>query len=443
MLLPADADLVRRDAALPGLSTLLDPEAFAARLARAVPDAGVEAARSTYVRYKPGTDCLASYRVTVAGEETRVHATAYKPDAHDKLRKARKPPETPGPLGVGRFVLEDLALSVSFFPNDKKLKALPQLHDADERRELLRSRLGGRRDLWEAGLEGIRYKPERRYVAQLLNGGARALLKVYTGDGYRAARTNAEAFTEAFKTRGPFRLAPLVGHSDRHRLLVFEWLPGRSLSEALLEPGLHPDELSTVGAALAELHSQEPGRLARPGRGDEAETLRAVACGIGHLSPHLAGLSGDLARLISGTLTGLPPAGRPIHGDFDAGQVLLSGETITLLDLDRAVRGDPAEDLGLFAAHLERGVLDGDLHPDRAESFREALLEGYRYSTGRPVPDRVGVYTAAGLLRMAPEPFRYRHPDWPRRTEEILIRAGEILRATSLRTTGAGRERRS
>src|SRR5919201_2297370 len=85
MLSPADADLVRRDPALPGLALLLDPGAFAAALRRAAPRLGAEETRITYVRYKPGTSCLVGYRLVAAGRDTAVSAAAYRPDAHDKL----------------------------------------------------------------------------------------------------------------------------------------------------------------------------------------------------------------------------------------------------------------------------------------------------------------------------------------------------------------------
>jgi len=50
MLSPPEADLVRRDGALPGLATVLDPEALIAALASALPTADVRAASIRYVR---------------------------------------------------------------------------------------------------------------------------------------------------------------------------------------------------------------------------------------------------------------------------------------------------------------------------------------------------------------------------------------------------------
>src|SRR4051794_3279027 len=104
MLCPADTDLVRRDSALPGLATLLDPDAFAAALCRAVPGLGVEGGRITYVRYKPGTSCLVGYRLATAGKVVIVAAAAFRSDAADKLAKAGRRP------GLGRIALGDRAV---------------------------------------------------------------------------------------------------------------------------------------------------------------------------------------------------------------------------------------------------------------------------------------------------------------------------------------------
>jgi len=88
MLSPPDLDLVRRDAALPGLATVLEPAAMVAALRRHRPGRRYCDAEITYVRYKPGTSCLVGYRVKVDGEEMLFGAQARRPDTRDKLVKA-------------------------------------------------------------------------------------------------------------------------------------------------------------------------------------------------------------------------------------------------------------------------------------------------------------------------------------------------------------------
>jgi hypothetical protein len=424
MLSRADAALVRRDPTLPGLAIVLDPDALAATLRRLLPAADVGTARGTYVRYKRGTSCLVAYRLEAAGAVVDVHAKAHRPDAEDKLRKVRVRPARPGPLGPGRVILEDRAVAVSVFPNDRGLKALPRLADPERREGLLRRLVPRRPGLWGGAMRRLRYKPERRYVAQVLaEDGASAALKLYDEASFGAAPANQVTL----ESRGPLRLAGRLGRSKRHRLLAFEWLPGRPLSEALSDPAFEAEAAMTVGAALAELHGQEPAGLASLTREEEAATLLALAPEIGFVCPDLAERARDLAERLAARLLREPPVNRPIHGDFYAAQVLLDGDTAAILDLDRAVRGDPAADLGLFVAHLERDALRGGLRPSHVEPLRDALLGGYRAAAPGASPARVDLYTAVGLLQLAPDPFRYRDPEWPERTDAILARAEAIL----------------
>jgi hypothetical protein len=423
MLSSADAALVRRDPALPGLATVLDPDALVAALSRLLPAADLGPARSTYVRYKSGANCLVAYRIELAGVEVDVHAKAHRPDAEDKLRKARERPARPGPLGPGRVILKDQAVVVSVFPNDRELKALPRLDDPAERASLLRRVVPHQPRLWGGAMRQLHYKPERRYVARILaEDGSSATLKLYDEPSFGTARANAVAL----ESRGPLRLAARLGRSERRRLVAFEWLPGRSLSEALADPTLGAAAGATVGAALAELHGQEPAGLAQLTREQEAATLVALAPEIGFVCPELAERARGLAERLADVLVREPPVNGPTHGDFSADQVLLDGDTAAILDLDRAARGDPAADLGLFIAHLERDALRGRLAPGRVEPLRDALLDGYRADSHTLPPGRVELYTAVGLLRLAPDPFRCREPDWPAQTAAILERAEAI-----------------
>jgi hypothetical protein len=437
MLLPPDADLARRDPKLPGLGTLLDPETLAARLRRALARDDLGPARVTYVKYHPGVKCLVGYQLPVAGTEVQLYAAAHPADAQRELEKARTRPSVPGPLGPGRVVLDDSAVVVAFFPNDRKVKALPSLADAAARKELLREVVPDRPDLWEGTLQCLAYKPERRYVARLLDGrGMAAVLKVYNPLRYGTPRVNAQAFTP----HGPLRLPRRLGHSDRQAALAFEWLPGRALSESLADPQLDPGAVAQVGAALAALHAQEPEGLAPLTRTEEVKSVAYVAEALSFLCPHLAGRAQALARRLAACLTAEPPRGRPIHGDFNATQILLTGDAVAVLDFDAAARGDPALDLGTFVAYLERHALYGTFSSGRVEALKEALLAGYRAPGDPSLPARVRLYTAIGVFYRlnsfrywephwrGVNPFRYWEPHWPERAEAFLGRAEQLSR---------------
>lgn len=425
MLYESDAAIARRDPVLPGLATLLDPAAFSWALQHAAPHADLQSVVPVYAKYKPGTNCLIGYRCCVNGADIDVYAKAYPVGAVKKMVKARERPGVAGPLGPGNLALEEISTVVSVYPNDAKVKALPLIADGESRALLLREMFPNRPELWHGQVSHLAYKPERRLVAKLADGdGPQAVLKTYTLHGYTAPSRLNQRFT----SRGPLRLAPDVGRSDRHQTLAFGWLPGRLLSDALLDPAFSADELELVGAALAELHSQEAEGLPHQTGADVAKALLAEADTLGVLAPEIAPRAQVLAEQLAARMAETAPRMAPVHGDFHARQVLLSDDTAAILDLDQAFQGDPYDDLALFLAHLEREVIRGRLAPERVPALRERLLAGYAVATGREIAlSHLNTYTSTILLRLAPRFFRYREQHWPDRVERAVARAEAIF----------------
>ena len=270
MLDPRDAELVRRDAAIPGLATLLDPEQLVAQLREALPHAELGPAEITYLKYKPATNCLAAYRLQVAGGAVDLHAKALRALSRGRMRRAACSDAAPGPLGPGRIVLEDDAIIVSTFPNDAKVTCLPLLASSEGRQRVLRDLLPDDLTMECGTLERLAYKPERRYVGRLTGaGGRRVALKAYTTAGYAEARGSVEALADP----GRPRLATCVAASDRHRILAFEWVDGQLLSETLAKPRLGAECVTRVGAALGRLHARDSRGLALVTRETAAEQL--------------------------------------------------------------------------------------------------------------------------------------------------------------------------
>ncbi|WP_119070334.1 aminoglycoside phosphotransferase family protein [Rubrobacter indicoceani] len=427
VLPPEDTDLVRRDAGIPGLGTLLDPAAFLAALQGALPEAGIVFAEPLYARYKPQMNVLVQYRIyTSDGGEAPVYAKAYGPDAAPHLDKARRKPGVAGLLGAGRFVLGDRNIVVCAFPNDGRLRQLKLLSRADEKEELYRDL-----DLEVAGkLKTLRYKPERRYVARY-SGSGNAVVKFYTPGDYLQAGANAAAFSEVFKTTGPMRLARVIGTSREYGAIAGEWAEGIELDELLRGRADASEVVKLAGAALSELHNQRRVTgLKYTTRQEEANSLATLASGVSFTLPGISGEVYSLVGEIVPRLLACPLLDAPTHGDFYEEQVIVNPADgyVTILDLDRATFGDPASDLGNFLAHLERDVLAGDLDAPVLPDLGAALLDGYSELGGeKSVRERVALYRAAGLLRLAPEPFRRRSPDWPERTRRIVRRVRELL----------------
>ncbi len=195
VLSATERSIVERERVVPGLATLLDPDAFLHALSAQLHGVELQSARRTYVRYKPGANCVVAHTLETELGPVEVYGKAYGRDAPIKFAKDRARKQVPSPLGPGRVVLEDQAIMVSIFPNDGKLSALADLRDPAARTLLLESVLPAEPRIAASDLRTIAYKPDRRYVAQLH---ARlrpwGVVKLYTGDGYLAARRRALAF---------------------------------------------------------------------------------------------------------------------------------------------------------------------------------------------------------------------------------------------------------
>ena len=424
MLSPADATLVQRDLQLPGLRILLDCEAFAETLRRLYPDAGVASAESRYVRYKRHTSCLVSYRVVTEADPVDVYARAHNPDLNGKVQKASQRRSVPSPLGPGITIVREAAVVIYPFPNDHELPALRHLVTAQRRERMLRQLLPHHPHLLDAQPEALCYKPERRYVAHLHTSADRGVaLKFYTKEDFRTTSDNVDAFV----SRGPLRIAQRVRRSQRYQVTAIEWLEGRPLNDALRQSRVSPETCRTVGAALAALHAQKP-KLHRSWTAQRyAGVLAEAALAVQDIAPHLGPHAGALSERIGRRLLRRRWRTRAIHGDFSAHQVLLQDQAAAIVDFDRAAYGDPRIDLGTFRARMYYDVMCGALSAATADASFDALRQEHCLASKKDLTRKLDHFTAASLLRLAVEPFRHRHEDWPDKIDAILAQAQELL----------------
>lgn len=409
----ADQRLITGDRRLVGLESLLSSDALSELLAStySLRDVGASAARTTYLRYKPGVSCLAAFEAWSDGRAVRGYVIAYPPDSL-KIGKL---------LRAGNAAVHQrLGIVACLFPQDLVLHSIRKWIEAP--REAANSWSTSQNLCGDLRVEVLRYKPERRFVAQLSRDGAPwAALRLYAPGDYLRARQNAKVLGGLAAINTPKR----TGHSHRDRGLLQEWLPGRRLSDAIESHAATDDDLRCTGIALARLHQQKCVKLRQSGHDDDAAQASFAAQAIAGVVPEFALRATQLAGRIAEALTELPATIAVRHGDFYGDQVLLDREA-SLLDLDQAGRGDPAQDIGNFIAHLIRSSVEGAFRQEEIESTTDALLEGYGAIHSVPRGAAISVYAAASLLRLAVEPFRRRDPNWFETTDAMLGRV-ELL----------------
>ena len=107
------------------------------------------------------------------------------------------------------------------------------------------------------------------------------------------------------------------------------------------------------------------------------------------------------------------------HGDPSPDQTLRRPDgTYCLIDWDNTCLAPPESDLGTYLGKTHAR------HPDtRLQDLAVALLHDYDAPYDRAA---LYHYTAAALIRLLPEGFRQRRPDWPQHLERLLESAENL-----------------
>lgn len=443
MLSQSDARVVRRDPALPALGFVLDPEALAAWLRDLPTPLPVREVTCDYLRYKPAVRALAGYRFVLDdGSTLRAHAWAIRAADLHKIDHALARPAEPALRGGGRerpgcMADRALGLLVQLEPNDRRLPALAQIADPAAREALFRRRMPNVPLPPAARIDLLSYKPERRFVAHLAPESTKEGGVVVRGTTERRFVRSLRA-ARAFTSGEGFRIPRLLGQSRRRHIWVVEWMGGTPLTPEAWE-AKGPDGARTlaldIGAALAELHRQPALPLRRCGLRNEARGLGAAARGVAAVLPgETARGARQLVKLLRrGLATPAPDRGcgeAALHGDFHPHQFLEGTGGLVILDLDRAGFGDPHADLASFSAHAERWFLEGLVSDSTARVMADGLETGYLAGGGRVEARSLALQRAAALLRLAPQPFRERTPDWPTVTRALVSRAETLASPT-------------
>ncbi len=426
MLNRGDASVVQRDPHMPGLGVLLDAKRFGELLRELRPEYEIGPARARYIRYKPQTSCIAAYRVRVDGKKVEMYARCHAMDGSVKVDAFLERRPRPGPLGDGVMIAPDRGVVIHVFPNDRHIRAMRLFESEPSRRRMSRI-LPAHRDLWRGSLKLLRYKPERRAVARVVRGDPKATLRMYPHATFAAARVRAWAFT----SEGSLWIPPVIGDSGRYCTIANEWFEGRSLLEVIQDPTVAPDELGRVGEALAQMHRQRPSLQSMHTAGDLCAAIDGSAEMVAALVPALGERVRMLCARLSDALGEYPWRSHAVHGDFTPDQVLLSDNKVAILDFDRAGYGDPLLDLGSFAGSLLVRQGEGELAPERVDACMDHLMRGL---CGRAAPDErnLRLFTTCALVRLLPEPFRYRVKNWPKEIATLLENAERMWAAEAV-----------
>lgn len=384
------AMLLPDDPVLPTLPQLVDGPAMAAHFGPALHAQGlhVEACEVERVKYRPRRNASISYRLALR-------------DADDGERSERR---------VAARLREGGLLQWAWWPLDRRLAAPAVLDDgaalaARWLPEVLAVLDGPGARLLSQRVHVVQYVPEQRLTA-------RVALRWQRDGVPREATVYAKASREPDGATAHGLLAALqaspawqAGRLRTPRALL--WQPATGLQWQAEVPGRalldHPEAArfaGPLGAQLAALHAQ-PLVLAR--RLDGAALRARLAEVSTTLALVLPGARSDLQRAVAALERGIAALdGEPtaaLHGDLHPRNVLVDGDTLSLIDLDGARRAPAVLELGSWCADGAYRALLAGAPARRDAAAWAALLEAYARAGGHaPTPARLAWATAWQLL---------------------------------------------
>ena len=242
----------------------------------------------------------------------------------------------------------------------------------------------------------------RLHPAAEVGNTASAIIKFYRRDT-TAAQTSAQVHRELATALARIGADVAVPRIDAVlpdiSALLMEDVPGVPLSDLAGEE--RAAAMAVAGLALARLHSIDLPGLPDHSIDEEIQLLRDWVAFTTHLDPrsHLA-FTDKLNRVERGLLQCQPTQPRPIHRDYHERQILCGAGSATLIDFDTVRRGDPAQDVGNFLAHLQLAAL---LEGTTSGHARTTFMDGYRTGAASDAAGAANIraHEDATMLRLA------------------------------------------
>lgn len=419
MLSAAESSLIRRDHSLTGLASALDRDALVPLLQNARSDLETLELTKSYIRYKPYTSCLVRYSARGPNGPEDLFVKVSNVESQTRLVKARdRSVALRSQLKVEKcLVFNPDKLILRFFPHDTRLKQVRRLTDSRDRARMLSSILSIPAEKLTGDVQLLAYKPERRLVIRVRPlGEPSSLIKFYTPRGYM----NSVRAAAALRCAGREMPLPNWTFSNESCSIASPWIPGTQYSQLVSLQAQYAGTTKKLGRRLAALHSTS---LVIPSISSVPEETRVnlheLADFVSHLLPHLRQRSQIFAVKLDYALRQLPPERVLIHGNFHAEQVIVSAGEVQFIDFESVRFGHPAEDIGLFLAHLERDILENRVSALNVDSLRQYLLQGYAEKSGH-IPAFIDLFIVYGLFQLVHHPFRNCEPDWPQKMELLL-----------------------
>jgi hypothetical protein len=405
-----------------------------------------------YIHYRRATRCVVQYALRLAEPETGrersqwVSGTMYAGGRTrriwEKLRRTEQGREVPNssPTFAPFSYIPDLDMLVQVFPYDHRFPALPLLiaGPPPELEPLLLAQFGSgewQAEAWD--VEAVRYRPDMRAALRVTAWARedatgrveqrRFYAKLYRRkeEGEKTHQVLRALWEKASAGDAGFTVAKPIAYLADLRTLLQEEVPGTSLEEILLR---EEDEaipaVRKAAKALASLHLDDDVVASRRhSLRDEIAALERVEKLLQRACPHLRPEIEEAVGTVVAGLEEVPSA--PIHGDLKPAHIIVDGDTVALIDLDKFAMADPVLDVAnllfLLPSTSSHSRLPGG-------GIEQAFVEEYFAHVPEAWRTRLRLHYAGALLKKAAFGFHRRQaPGGPDRVEGMVKKAKGYL----------------
>ncbi len=367
-----------------------------------------------YVKYKPQKPCTVCYQVVIRDISTnQVHTQLHSARIFEsggstpRYTNAQHLPLIPPYCGKALIHIPEFEMVIWSFPNDRKLRALPQLTNPvllEEQLlpELIVQLFGQGWTIIRATTEVMNYVPRYSCTVKVMfqmrsqELAEKKSLIVY-GKTYVDQKSGENAYavmhelweTDARKS-GEFRMAQPAWYDLTHNIFWQFAVSGTTLLQYDMKNPHFTTLLEKAGASIAILHTL-PVTKAHPIRVEDLiARLQQTNIALSYLKPHvIQRLQAIVTLLMAQTDEIGDQPETTLHGDLHLKNFIVDGTSVTMIDLDEVGRGSPFHDVGSCIAFILYQGLEIGLPEPWIEELVGGFLQGYRRKITWNVPEPV------------------------------------------------------
>ncbi len=399
----------------------------------------------SYVRYKPDTSCIVTYKVVLQHKISNENSTsyfyakAYTIENYD-LAKNKS-------LGLHLSVRKQDSVSICFdsakiifypFYGDSEIKSLDSILDSRKLRRILyrhdsllnnnEYRISHKNMKYEI----LRYKPEKRILLKVttlrthIKSGTKEVINYFIKCDVSRKGKSIFELLNTISNDIPNVIVPICYDIEK-QFMIYKDAQADDVCSIIESEKFH--KINMMAASLiSNIHKLSINRDTLKAVNNSEYNLSATIESLKSILPENKKLIDEVEKEFT-TISVNKKANNEvlIHGDFSYEQLLFQGNKMKILDFDRFTFGDFHVDIGNYIAHLlykEIFAIEFD-----AKLFIIEFIDSYSNNTVFKINHtKLNYCVGFSLLSLSIKPFRLFENKWEKKIQKILKVVLDVLK---------------